>query len=430
MYRKESYVHALIRTTLDAVISIDHDQNIIVFNPAAEHIFGYRAEEVLGKQLDLLIPVRFRNKHKLAIEKFDQPGVQARSMYSQGELLGVRKSGEEFAIEASISKLKIEGKIVFTAILRDISERRRLEHELRKNEIRLNEIFENLSSGVAIYRASPDGQHFYFTALNRSAEQIEQVRRQDVIGKNVQEVFPGVVKFGLSDVFRRVWQTGKSEHVPTAYYSDQRISGWRENHVYKLSNGEVVAIYNDRTEEMQEAEKMRQLAYLDQLTGLPNRTLLWDRLQQSLIASRRDKKTLAVIFIDLDRFKPVNDQLGHDIGDLLLITVAERMRRCIRESDTLSRLGGDEFVALLPSLKSKSAALSVAEKLLATIKQPYILHDHPIEISASIGLAFYPRDGRDEQTLLKHADSAMYQAKNNGRNGIVLYGTADNVISS
>ena len=139
---------------------------------------------------------------------------------------------------------------------KDITERKRSEERLRESETNLKDMFENLRSGVAVYRALPDGQDFFFTSFNRAAERIENVRREDVIGKNVVEVFPGVVEFGLLEIFRRVWQSGVEEHFPITFYQDGRIAGWRENHIYKLPNGEIVAIYDDVTKEKQAAEEM------------------------------------------------------------------------------------------------------------------------------------------------------------------------------
>ena len=138
----------------------------------------------------------------------------------------------------------------------DITERKRSEQILRESEVRLKNLFENLNSGVAVYSASPDGRDFFFTSFNRAAERIENIRREDLIGKNVVEVFPGIIEFGLLEVFRRVWESGVEEHFPITLYQDGRIAGWRENYVYKLPNGEVVAIYDDVTERKQAEEEL------------------------------------------------------------------------------------------------------------------------------------------------------------------------------
>lgn len=292
--------------------------------------------------------------------------------------------------------------------------------ELKESESRLKELFENLSSGVAVYRTS-DGHDFIISAFNYAAEKIDKVNRGDLIGKNVTDAFPGAGEFGLLDVLRRVWKSGEAEHYPISFYRDGRIAGWRENYVYKLPNGEIVAIYDDVTRAKQFEEQMYHMAHYDTLTGLPNRALFTDRLQQSLATAKRNKTHLAVMFIDLDRFKPVNDTLGHDVGDLLLKEVAVRMQGCVREVDTISRIGGDEFIVLLPGMERDQDAMSVAEKILYSLSRPFELAGHRIHISSSIGVAVYPEHGDQDKSLLKNADIAMYFAKENGRNNAKLF---------
>ena len=292
---------------------------------------------------------------------------------------------------------------------------------LAENEARLKEMFEHLNSGVAIYRASPDGQDFTITAFNHAAERIEKIGSAEIIGRNVTEVFPGVLKMGLLEVLRRVWKSGAAEHFPASFYQDERISGWRENYVMKLRCGEIVAVYEDVTERKQKEERADYLAHYDALTHLPNRTLIADRIRQALAKARRDRTRLALMFVDLDRFKPVNDELGHDIGDLLLQDVAKRLQDCMRESDTAARIGGDEFIVLLPTIETESDARVVAEKIRHALCQPFELAGHRLDISCSIGVAIYPEHGSNEEQLVKHADIAMYHAKQGGRNNVKVF---------
>jgi len=173
--------------------------------------------------------------------------------------------------------------------------------------------------------------------------------------------------------------------------------------------------------------KIRNLAYHDALTGLPNRVLLNDRLEMALASSRRNQNKLAVLFIDFDGFKGINDRLGHALGDQLLKAVAERLRQCLRKQDTVARLGGDEFVVLLPEIHAPADAGNLARKLLTVVRAPFELGGEVVHITLSIGVAIYPKDGESSKTLLKHADEALYRAKNRGKDSFYFYepGTGD-----
>jgi diguanylate cyclase (GGDEF)-like protein len=170
----------------------------------------------------------------------------------------------------------------------------------------------------------------------------------------------------------------------------------------------------------QRRTELEHLAQHDALTDLPNRALFDDRMNVALAAARRDNSQLALLFIDLDRFKPINDSLGHAAGDRVLKSVAERIRHNIRESDTAARIGGDEFVVLLRSIQSRDDAVRVAQKIGEAIDQPVELDGHGLTVSASIGIAVYPEDGIDAAALSRHADAAMYRAKDAGKNGSTL----------
>jgi diguanylate cyclase (GGDEF)-like protein/PAS domain S-box-containing protein len=298
----------------------------------------------------------------------------------------------------------------------DLDVRKQAEEALRASQSSLEALFENMSSGAVVYRASPDGQDFVFAAVNRASERIENMRREDMIGRNVQEVFPDIMEFGLLDVLRRVWKSGVGEQFPFSFGQDGRISGWRENYVYKLPSGEVVAIYDDVTARKQAEDQVIRLAHYDVLTDLPNRTLFLDRLGQAIKKSNRTGLALTLLYIDLDQFKEVNDTLGHHVGDALLVDAAQRIVACVRESDTVARLGGDEFTVILAELADTKRVSSLAESIIQTLNEPFILGGETIYISASIGITSYPTDAADADTLLMNADQAMYVAKNSGRN--------------
>ena len=188
----------------------------------------------------------------------------------------------------------------------------------------------------------------------------------------------------------------------------------------KRPSGFIFAV-RDTRERKQIEERLRHMAQHDALTGLANRALFSDRLQRALASAQRDRTPLALMFLDLDKFKPVNDQYGHGVGDQLLQEAARRMQNCVRESDTVARMGGDEFVVLLRSITHTQDALCVAEKLRHSLEQPFLLAGQSLAISASIGVALFPAHGADQISLTHAADSAMYQAKEAGRNRAQLF---------
>lgn len=186
--------------------------------------------------------------------------------------------------------------------------------------------------------------------------------------------------------------------------------------------GHDVSLYLSLQKELElQKQSLQHIAHHDALTGLPNRLIFSDRLGVALTKASRSQEMLAVLFIDLDRFKQINDTLGHECGDIVLKTVAQRFKTAIRESDTLVRLGGDEFIIILDKMQKKEDVILVVKKILQQAIQPIVYKEHLMTLSASIGIAMYPTNGEDEANLLKHADKAMYEAKNKGGNTYAFY---------
>jgi diguanylate cyclase (GGDEF)-like protein len=187
-----------------------------------------------------------------------------------------------------------------------------------------------------------------------------------------------------------------------------------------------VAVFHDITEVKRSEEQIRHQAYHDALTGLPNRQLFNDRLEMALSRARRGGESVAVLFLDLDHFKTINDSLGHAVGDLLLQEVATRLKRSVRQEDTVCRLGGDEFIMILPELEGDDQAVAAAGRIIEALEKPFSLRGHDLYITCSIGITIYPNDGADLETLVKNADMAMYRAKEQGRNTYRLFTPAMN----
>ena len=183
----------------------------------------------------------------------------------------------------------------------------------------------------------------------------------------------------------------------------------------------AIGVCLDITERKRVEEQVRSLAYRDSLTGLPNRLLFNDRLSMAVASAHRHRRGVAVLFLDLDRFKVINDSLGHSVGDRLLQEVAERLRGCVREGDSVARLGGDEFTVLLQDVSTPADAARIAEKVLDALRVPVRLDGHELFVTGSVGVSLFPEDGQSSETLIKHADTAMYRAKEQGRDGLQLY---------
>lgn len=242
---------------------------------------------------------------------------------------------------------------------------------------------------------------------------------------------PTVLRSGKqsADFYTQLWQTIQSGQVWQGDVVDRRKDGSLytvDEIITPLFDEQgiithFIAIQHDITGRNKEGDRARHLAYHDSLTDLPNRACFFGLLETALLNARRNKHMFATLFVDLDHFKPVNDTLGHHIGDQLLVAVAERIRVALRHADTVARIGGDEFVILINDLEDAHIATKLAQKLVETLAHPFVLSGQAIHISASIGVSIYPMDGVDPQDLLMHADQAMYHAKYCGGNQFQLY---------
>lgn len=297
-----------------------------------------------------------------------------------------------------------------------------IERERMAQQLRLvATVFDSAQEAIAITDLS--GR---FLRVNAAFERITGYPEAEVLGKT-----PRLLSSGRHTpaFYAQMWATLRS----TGHWEGEIWNRRRNGEVYaellRISTvrdaqgnpQHFVAIFSDITSQKHYQTQLERIAHYDTLTGLPNRTLLRDRLELALAQAARQHNTVAVAFIDLDGFKAVNDQWGHAAGDALLATVAQRLRDALRESDTVARLGGDEFVAVLGDLRDVGQALPVLERCLERLREPYLLAEGVASLSASIGVAVFPRDGETADTLLRHADQAMYTAKQAGKNNLQFF---------
>ena len=293
----------------------------------------------------------------------------------------------------------------------------------RSNEetlLSLQKVVETMQIGVTI--TDPQGKILY---SNPAEAEMHGYGVEDLIGKDARIFGPPQIWKPMSQPmlksFRRetlnVRKDGSA--FPVQLMSD--VVSTPEGTVFA-----TVTTCEDITERKKNEETIRQLAFYDALTGLPNRALFNDRLSQELAKARRHKELLAIMFADLDRFKIINDTLGHTTGDLLLKAVSERLKNIIREGDTVSRLGGDEFIMLFPDITSPGDISRIAKKILESLTNVFELNDTEVYVTASIGISIFPENGDNVEILVKNADAAMYYAKEQGRNNYQFYGSAIN----
>ena len=265
---------------------------------------------------------------------------------------------------------------------------------------------------------------------NPAFEAMTGYTKIDVVGRT-----PRILKSGEQGqaFYERMWQTILSGRVFSdviinrkkngeLYYEEKTVTPQKDRHgkiMHFISTGK------DVTERIEAQERLHHLAHHDALTGLPNRVLLQDRLEQAIARSRWRERKVAVLFIDLDRFKVINDTLGHDAGDELLKAMAQRLNECIREGDTVARLGGDEFAVVLNDIAAKKDVPPIADKILAALSEPLLINEQELFVTVSIGVSLFPRDGETSHDLLKKADVAMYRAKAQGKDNYQLYNFSD-----
>lgn len=301
-------------------------------------------------------------------------------------------------------------------------ERLRIELEAREAQLRLAaSVFAHTHDGIIISDAENR-----IIEVNAAFTQITGYQREEVLGQN-----PRLLKSGRHS----------AEFYATLWHALLTESGWKGEMWNRHKSGRIyvalssisavrndegkiqhfIGMFADITPLKNHEHALEQIAHFDPLTGIPNRLLLADRLTQAIAQSKRSAKQMAICYLDLDSFKPVNDQFGHDAGDELLVVISQRIKECLRAGDTVARIGGDEFVLLLLELTSSSECEAVLERTLKAVAEPIVIQGHPIGVSASLGFTLYPNDDADVDTLLRHADQAMYSAKQHGKNRYQMF---------
>jgi diguanylate cyclase (GGDEF)-like protein/PAS domain S-box-containing protein len=416
----EQAFRSLAENLPDLVIRYDENCRRTFISPNYKHFTGLESQEALGKSpLECwLLP---KGRQEAANFQTHLQQVLDSGRPEEWEFISSKAGGETVTLEfRAAPEFGPDGRT--TGVLtvgRDITTRRTMEQQLRTAA----SVFDTAKESIII--TDPRGRIF---DTNPAFSTITGYARDEVLGRRPHML--AQEQHNLS-FYRNIWLSLRKEGSWSGEFVGQRKNGEHYHahlnivamHDQKGKQNYYIGIFSDITPLKLHEQQLQHIAYHDALTGLPNRLLLSERLSQAIGQARLNDKMLAVLYLDLDGFKPINDNFGHEMGDRVLVEVAHRISDSLRDSDTVARLGGDEFVALLTDISGLSECELAARRLLDSITQPIILDGHRLILSASIGISRYPEDGSaDADILLRYADQAMYLAKAAGRNQFLFYG--------
>ena len=406
----EAHFRQLFEMHRDVMLLIDYQSGTIVdANPAAAQFYGYPLESLRGMSVS-----RINAQQESEIHHQRQKAIAGeQNIFSFDHRLA---NGDVRTVESHISLVSYRGKSLFFSIIHDITERKRVEAELRI----VTAAFESQESMVITDANS------VILKVNHAFTKTTGYTSEEVVGQT-----PSLLKSGRhdADFYDEMWDTLKRTGKWQGEVWDRRKNGeiypkWLTITAVKGEDGvttHYVGLHIDITERKQAEEKISNMAYHDHLTGLANRALFYDRLQQAGAHLQRNRNRMGILMLDLDRFKLINDELGHEWGDRVLVEVSSRLMRCVRSTDTVARLGGDEFSIILLDVPSEEFVCKMAEKVITVIGQSLVLKGDHYEVGVSIGICLASSEDQDMETLVKKADAAMYQAKESGRNCYCMF---------
>jgi diguanylate cyclase (GGDEF)-like protein/PAS domain S-box-containing protein len=415
-------IEMLLNSVAEGIYGVDALGRCTFINSAGLDLLGYQHDtELIGKHMhDLIHHTHVDGSHYAADECRLYACLQSHEYVHVDDELFWRKDGSSFPVDYWSRPTALNGEDGAVITFIDITERKRAEENLRI----IASVFDNSQEAILITDANN-----LITDVNPAFTRITGFSREEVLGQA-----PVLLNSGRQDkaFYDAMWQSLKQEKAWRGEIWNQRKSGEIYAEMLSISvicddDGKLqrhVGVFSDISYLKEHEDSLNRIAHYDALTGIPNRVLLADRMKQAIAQTSREQNMVAICYLDLDGFKPVNDNLGHEAGDQVLIEIARRLENTVRSGDTVARLGGDEFVVLLLGLEKGEECMATLERLLAAIARPITVKGKQITLGASIGVSIYPLDDEVPDILLRHADQAMYMAKQSGKNRFNIYDAA------
>ena len=412
----KKYSEQIITCMPSGLMVLDADFNIRSCNRALRRMLGLpdESEVPAGQALETLFSAPELREHV--------QHVAATGQHRHDVIVGAPGPGGVRHFEFNISGTMLGDEHILLLMVQDITDRITAETQLRESEERLRATFSQAAVGIA--HMSPDGR---WLRVNHKLCDIVGYAQEELLGMALDDITHRDDVGACADSVRQLLAGDIPDYsMEKRYVRKGGLPVWvnQTGSLVRDAQGEpkyLIVVIEDITRRKIVESELLYLANHDALTGLPNRNLLEDRLEQAIAHASRAGQVVALLFLDLDRFKNINDSLGHGVGDALIKAMGVRLSDAVRDGDTVARLGGDEFVIVLAELQAEQNAAPAAAKILDAVLQPLTIDGHELAVTASIGISLYPKDGTDSQSLLKNADTAMYRAKDAGRNIFQFY---------
>lgn len=408
-----SLVRATLESTTDGILVVSKEGKMVDFNQKFVEIYRIPPEILASGDEKKALSIVYQQVEnpeelfkQLASLPLDAKGDFNDTYFKDGRIL------ERYS-QPHVVNDEIVGRVWS---FRDVTEQRKAQQELLLRNKAIDESYH----GVVMLDMTMDNHPIIY--VNPAFERITGYSKEEVIGKNISLLYQKEKQQSAIQTINNSIKKFEDTEVEVRCFKKNGEMFWNSMHFTPVKNNTAyvtnyVVIINDITDRKKMEEQLIQQATHDALTGLPNRALLYDRIEQAIVHTNH----FAMVFLDLDRFKLINDGHGHDIGDQLLVEISNRLKRCTRPIDTVSRIGGDEFIAIFPGIRDEQDLIPIIEKIMVAIEEPFSFNMNQTSVTASVGISFYPKDGEDANTLMRKADISMYHTKDNGRNSFSFY---------